>query len=58
MTRLLLAAFCAAALATPALADIPHHQGPVHRAVPTHRMATQHSARHCVTRHHHLVCSR
>jgi hypothetical protein len=58
MTRLLLAAFAVAALASPALADDPHHDGPLHRQGPIHRMAPQQHPRHCTTRHHHVVCRR
>lgn len=58
MTRILLAAFAAVALAGPAFSDNPHGGGALHRAGPVNRMAPQQHPRHCAIRHHHLVCRR
>jgi hypothetical protein len=58
MTRILLAALTAAAIAAPALAaDIHHGPARMHRPVVANRMAAHHHPIHCTIRHHHRICS-
>ena len=62
MIRIVFAALTAAALAagvaSPALADDPHHDGPtrMHRPAVVNRMAPHHHPVHCTIRHHHRIC--
>lgn len=58
MTRLLLAALVAVALAGPAFANAPQGPSVSHGPSEGDRMGAHHHPGHCTIRRHHRVCRR